>query len=140
VSELAPPAVAFDLLEREDERATLAGLLATAAAGESALVVIEGAAGIGKTRLLADLRARASEQAALTLHARAGEFERDYAYGVVRSLFEPALARLDDAGRDAAMGGPSAIASSISSSLRPCSAMSIVNSLRAAGSVSNRRA
>jgi ABC-type transport system involved in cytochrome c biogenesis ATPase subunit len=67
VSELAPPAVAFDLLERDDERATLAGLLATAAAGESALVVIEGAAGIGKTRLLADLRARASEQAALTL-------------------------------------------------------------------------
>src|SRR6185437_16004737 len=112
-SELAAPAVAFDLLEREDERATLAGLLATAAAGESALVVIEGPAGIGKTRLLADMRARAAEQAALTLHARAGEFERDYAYGVVRSLFEPALARLDDAGRDAAMGGPAALAAPV---------------------------
>jgi DNA-binding CsgD family transcriptional regulator len=113
VSELAAHAIASDLLERDDERATLAGLLATAAAGDSALVVIEGPAGIGKTRLLADLRARAAEQAALILHARAGEFERDYAYGVVRSLFEPALARLGEAGREAAMGGPAALAAPV---------------------------
>ena len=48
----APPL----MLERETELATLEALLAAARDGEGRLVVVEGSAGIGKTRLLAETR------------------------------------------------------------------------------------
>ena len=44
------------MLERETELATLEALLAAARDGEGRLVVVEGSAGIGKTRLLAEAR------------------------------------------------------------------------------------
>jgi len=40
------------MLEREAEMAALAALLEAANAGDGRLVVVEGSAGIGKTRLL----------------------------------------------------------------------------------------
>jgi DNA-binding CsgD family transcriptional regulator len=56
------------------------------------LVLVEGAAGIGKTRLLsaAAERARGSELGLLL--ARCSELEREFANGVVRQLFERSLA------------------------------------------------
>jgi hypothetical protein len=50
---------------------------------------IEGPAGIGKTRLLDELRRRAQEHGLLVLEARAGLLEREFAFGVVRQLLEP---------------------------------------------------
>ena len=47
------------LLEPEGDLAVLGGLLADARAGEGRLAVIEGPAGIGKTRLLEEARAAA---------------------------------------------------------------------------------
>ena len=73
------------------ELATLDDLVAGAAGGSGRLVLIEGPAGIGKSGLLAGLRERA-QPALHVLQARAGELEREFAYGVVRQLFEARVA------------------------------------------------
>ena len=52
--------------------------------GEGRLVLIEGEAGIGKTRLLDAVVATPRE--ARVLHATAGQYERDLAFGVARRL------------------------------------------------------
>jgi predicted ATPase len=56
-------------------------------------VLIEGAAGIGKTRLLGEARQRAEAAGMRALAARGSELEREFAFGVVRQLFEPLLGR-----------------------------------------------
>ena len=58
-------------------------------------MIVEGPAGIGKTQLLTEARRRAPEAGLRVLSARGGELEREYAFGVVRQLFEPALASPD---------------------------------------------
>src|SRR5262245_24157934 len=88
-------AAASTLLEREQEVAALAALVEEASAGLARLVVVEGPAGIGKTQLLAEARRRAPAAGLRVLSARGGELEREYAFGVVRQLFEPALAGPD---------------------------------------------
>jgi catechol 2,3-dioxygenase-like lactoylglutathione lyase family enzyme len=77
------------LLDRDGELRALAGLVEEAAAGEARLVVVEGAAGIGKTRLAAEARRRAESAGMRALSARGSELERAFAFGVVRQLFEP---------------------------------------------------
>ncbi len=56
-------------------------------------LVIEGPAGMGKTRLVGVARAAARTAGLEVLTARAGELEQEFAFGVVRQLFEPLLAR-----------------------------------------------
>jgi DNA-binding NarL/FixJ family response regulator len=73
------------LLERDREIAALEGLVGDARAGSGRLVLIEGPAGIGKSGLLRELRARRELR---VLAARASELEREFAFGVVRQLFE----------------------------------------------------
>src|SRR5215213_3546169 len=80
------------LLERDAEMAALQRMLDAAHAGDGRLVTVEGSAGIGKTRLLSETRTRARASKIDVLFARAGELEGDFAFGVVRQLFEPALA------------------------------------------------
>ena len=81
----------LELLERDDELAVLAKHVEATRAGEGSLVVIEGTAGIGKTRLLREARTRAAGELRV-LSARGGEHEGEFAFGVVRQLFEPLLA------------------------------------------------
>ncbi len=83
------PAVAADLVEREDELRAVDSTLDRLADGEGGVVLFEGPAGIGKTRLLGELRSRAVSRNALVLEARAGLLEREFAFGVVRQLLEP---------------------------------------------------
>jgi DNA-binding CsgD family transcriptional regulator len=78
------------LLERHRELAALRAALESARSGDGRLVVIEGAAGIGKTRLLSEARRLAPGFEVLS--ARAGELESDFAFGIVRQLFEGMLA------------------------------------------------
>lgn len=78
------------LLERDTELAAIDGVVA-AAAGETRVLLLEGPAGIGKTRLLAEGRRRAGAAGFRPLAARGSAFERGFPYGVVRQLFEPAL-------------------------------------------------
>jgi DNA-binding CsgD family transcriptional regulator len=80
------------LLERESELEVLQSALAGAADGTASLVLVEGPAGIGKSRLLAEARTLADEYDLAVRSARGGELERDFPFGVVRQLFEPQLA------------------------------------------------
>jgi DNA-binding CsgD family transcriptional regulator len=73
------------LLERDAEQAALDAAAEAAATGSGRLVLIEGPAGIGKSGLLAGLRERTALR---VLAARASELEGEFAFGVVRQLFE----------------------------------------------------
>src|SRR5919108_2746242 len=79
------------LLERDRELGALQAALADAAGGDGRLALVEGPAGIGKSRLLAELRATAEAEDMRLLAARGSELEREFPFGVVRQLFEPAL-------------------------------------------------
>ncbi|MFL5965859.1 MAG: ATP-binding protein [Gaiellaceae bacterium] len=87
------------LLERSDELARIELALAEAREGHGRFVVIEGPAGIGKTALLAAVRTAAADGGMRVLRSRGTELERDFAFGVVRQLFEPALVGLSEAER-----------------------------------------
>jgi len=80
------------LLERDRELESLRDALADAADGRGKLALVEGPAGIGKSRLLAELRSAAAEDELRVLTARGSELEREFPFGVVRQLFEPPLA------------------------------------------------
>jgi DNA-binding CsgD family transcriptional regulator len=83
------------LLEREREVDALREAFARARAGEGTLILIEGPAGVGKTKLAREACV-AAERAGLTpLEARGSELERPFAFGVVRQLLEPAVNRPD---------------------------------------------
>jgi DNA-binding CsgD family transcriptional regulator len=81
------------LLERDEELEKLNLLLDAAAGGDGRLAVIEGPAGIGKTRLLAAVRETAAERGMQVFRARGSDLEGEFSYGVVRQLFERPLAR-----------------------------------------------
>jgi len=98
------------LLERDRELATLDAAVRAAAAGSGRLAVIGGPAGIGKSGLLADLRARAGD-ALHVLPARASELEREFGFGVVRQLFEGLVA--DPLRGPAALSGAAAPAAAV---------------------------
>jgi DNA-binding CsgD family transcriptional regulator/tetratricopeptide (TPR) repeat protein len=97
------------LLEREAQVATLQALADGARRGGGRLVVIEGSAGIGKTRLLAEARAIAGSAGMRVLAARGGELEGEFAYGIVRQLFEPLLASVSPDFRAQLFSGPPAL-------------------------------
>jgi DNA-binding CsgD family transcriptional regulator len=79
------------LLERSDEMARIESALADARTGRGRFVVVEGPAGIGKTALLAAARTAAAEGGMRVLRSRATKMETNFAFGVVRQLFEPPL-------------------------------------------------
>src|SRR2546423_14296924 len=77
-----------DLVEREHELAVITRLLESGARGNGGVLIVQGPAGIGKTRLLEAARDAAGDELAVAA-ARGGELERDLPYGLVRQLFEP---------------------------------------------------
>src|SRR5262245_20457723 len=78
------------LLERGQELDEIAAHCARVASGAGRLVVVQGPAGIGKSRLLAEIRRRA-EGSMRVLSARGSGLEGEFAFGVVRQLFEAQL-------------------------------------------------
>jgi DNA-binding CsgD family transcriptional regulator len=89
-------AAAEPLLERNAELAQIESALAHARTGHGRFVVVEGPAGIGKTALLAAARTAAAEGGMRVLRSRATEMEINFAFGVVRQLFEPPLAEASE--------------------------------------------
>jgi len=79
------------LLERMAEVAAIAAATAAAVAGSGSVLLIEGAAGVGKTRLLADACEQAAAAGMTVLTARAAEYEDSYPWGVVTQLFDSEL-------------------------------------------------
>src|SRR5215207_8642524 len=85
------PGPAELLLEPDRELDSLRAVLQGAEGGGGRLALVEGPAGIGKSRLLAELRRAAREDDVRVLAARGSELERKFPFGVVRQLFEPSL-------------------------------------------------
>jgi DNA-binding CsgD family transcriptional regulator len=103
------------LLERDAELEALSAAVESARNGDGRLVVIEGTAGIGKTRLLGEARSLAYEFEWLS--ARAGELETDFAFGIVRQLFEGRLAIAPAALRAELLSGAAALAAPLLASV-----------------------
>jgi ATP/maltotriose-dependent transcriptional regulator MalT len=76
-------------------------------------VVLDGPAGIGKTSLVAAARRLAADRGLRSLAARGGELERDFAYGVVRQLFEAPVAAAAPATRQSWLQGAAALSAPI---------------------------
>jgi DNA-binding CsgD family transcriptional regulator len=87
------------LIERESELAVLDEVVGAAASGQGGAVLIEGEAGIGKTRLMAVAGARAGEAGLRVLYATADEIESGVPFAAARVL-------LGRAARDVASDGP----------------------------------
>jgi DNA-binding CsgD family transcriptional regulator len=82
-------------------------------------VVIGGPAGIGKTALL-DAAADMAEEAGLrVLRARCSDLEQEFAFGVVRQLFEAPLTRAKAERREALLQGAAALAGPLFESVPP---------------------
>jgi DNA-binding CsgD family transcriptional regulator len=93
------------IVERDAERAALDEAAAAAARGEGAVVLAQGEAGIGKTALLTEARARAEGHGLRVLSAIGSELEREFPFGLVHQLLGPVLAAADDEGRAALLSG-----------------------------------
>ncbi|RKS72585.1 putative ATPase [Motilibacter peucedani] len=100
-----------DLADRDAELAALRAVVADALAGAGGAVVVEGPAGIGKSRLLVEARRMALAHDALVLSARGSALEREYGFGVVRQLVEPLL--LDPPARARLLAGAAAPAAAV---------------------------
>ncbi|HEV7615059.1 MAG TPA: BREX system ATP-binding domain-containing protein [Solirubrobacterales bacterium] len=85
------------LVGRERELASIDAALEALGDGGAGCLAIEGEPGIGKSRLVAELRGRAEQRGCIVLHGQAAEFERDRPFGVLIETVDPYLsAQLDD--------------------------------------------
>ena len=98
------------LLERERELELITALLADALTGRGGVLLLDGPAGVGKTRLLEAAHEIAVATGVQVIRARGGELERGFAFGAVRQLLEPWLATADEAARAAALAGAAELA------------------------------
>lgn len=103
------------LLERGEELARIERALQAARDGIGALVLVEGSAGMGKTRLVLTARQLAGRAGLRVLSARGSPLERELAYGCMRQLFQPVLGR---AGHGV-LAGAAALAASVFASGMP---------------------
>jgi len=101
---------AADTLEREQELDHIAAALESAAVGAGRAVIVEGPAGIGKTRLVHDARALAKVRGFARIQATGDELESAMAWSVVRQLVERSISRYQGRDREALLAGPSGAA------------------------------
>ncbi|HET9152490.1 MAG TPA: AAA family ATPase [Solirubrobacterales bacterium] len=96
------------LLERERELAELNAAIAVAKGGSGCAVAIEGDAGLGKTRLLREVRAAGEEAGLNVLAGRATELERAFPFALLHQLFEAELLGLPAGEREGLLDGAGA--------------------------------
>jgi DNA-binding CsgD family transcriptional regulator len=101
------------LLERDSELAAIKRLLEQAVGGAGSLLVVEGPAGAGKTRLLEAGAQTATTAGVAVLRASGSELERELGFGVVRSLFERELMRSSAARRRSLLSGAAGLAAPV---------------------------
>ncbi|MEO6085441.1 MAG: AAA family ATPase [Umezawaea sp.] len=100
------------LLDRDRELACLTGALKAASAGHGSLVTIRGPLGAGRSTLLRAAADLARQCGMEVMRAVASTAERNFPFGVVRQLCEPAVAAMSDATRASVLGG-------VAESIRP---------------------
>jgi predicted ATPase len=101
------------LLEREHEIERVRLALRSAGRREGRCLVIEGAAGMGKSRLLQETRGLASALGFRVLAARATELEQGFPYGVTLQLFERLLLEADAGERERWLGGAASLSADL---------------------------
>src|SRR5215208_7525255 len=101
------------LLERSEELARIESALAASRSGRGRFVVVEGPAGMGKTALLAAARTAAADGGMRVLRSRGTDLEREFAFGVVRQLFEPPLAEASELERADLLQGAAGVAAGL---------------------------
>ncbi|PWK80802.1 regulatory LuxR family protein [Lentzea atacamensis] len=101
------------LVGREQEVSELCAGLRAVEAGCGDAVLLEGPAGIGKSRLLVEVCDLARRDGFHVLIARASAAERTFAFGVASQLLEPPLLSLPPARRDELLAGSAALASRV---------------------------
>src|SRR2546423_6932393 len=101
------------LLEREHEVERVRTALRGVGQRAGMTLVIEGDAGMGKSRLLEVARLRASELGFRVLSARATELEQGFPFGVVRQLFERVIMEADAGERGRWLAGAAALAADV---------------------------
>lgn len=101
---------ATPLLERERELSAMREVVAAARHHRGGVVLVEAAAGLGKTSLLRAAAAMFSDADFACLTARAADLERDFAYGCVRQLFEAEVSTTAGAERERLFAGAAALA------------------------------
>ena len=79
------------LVDRERETAVLRNMVDELAAGRHGCLLVEGPAGIGKTRLLDELRRLAVGAGVWARSARSSTLEQGFEWGVARQLFDSAV-------------------------------------------------
>ncbi len=79
------------LVDRDREMAVLRARVAEVGEGEPGCLLIEGPAGIGKTRLLEEVRRLAAAADVAVRSARSSAPEQGFDFGVVRQLFDSAV-------------------------------------------------
>nr|WP_309114387.1 AAA family ATPase [Saccharothrix sp.] len=97
-------------LERDRELGRIAAALDSATRGEGRIVVIEGAAGIGKTRLVRDCRDMAKQRGFGRMQAIGDALESAMPWGVVRQMVERSVSRYRGEVREAILAGPAGAA------------------------------
>ncbi|MFI6598494.1 AAA family ATPase [Nonomuraea sp. NPDC050536] len=78
------------LLHREAELGLLEESFADLSKGKPGIVVVQGSRGMGKTKFLQAVAAR-GKAPTLVLRARCHPAEHDFAFGVIRQLFDPLI-------------------------------------------------
>jgi len=101
------------LLEREQEVERVRATLRAAGQRSGGALIVEGAAGMGKSRLLEEAHAQASDLGCRVLAARGTELEQGFPFGVVRQLFERPLLEADAGQRDHWLAGAAALAAEV---------------------------
>ena len=101
-----PPAPQRPVLEREAELAAIARALAGARHSRGAVVAIEGAPGMGRSRLLGEAGSLARGAGMEVLSARARWLERNFSLGVARQLLEGRVAHAPPRERRRLFAGP----------------------------------
>jgi hypothetical protein len=97
-------------MEREAELEQIGDALRSAVAGSGRTVLIEGAAGIGKSSLLGAAAELAEATGMTVLRARGGVLEREFALGVVIQLLAPSIEPLTERERERAFAGAAGLA------------------------------
>ena len=97
-------------LERAAELDQLSGLLAAAGTGRGQVCVIQGASGIGKSRLLDESAGLAGLSGMTVIRARCSELASGHTFGVVHNLFEANVVRAEPDARASLLRGPAALA------------------------------
>ena len=105
-----PAPTSARLLERDRELGEIFERLEAARTGAGSALVVEGPGGIGKTELLLAAERAARDRGMCVLSARGGELEREFAFGVVRQLFE---AHVHGPGGEELMDGAAALSAPV---------------------------